>query len=83
MKRQMIETPINPRDASLRNPNKLARDSAIGGSGGPLVSNPQDRPNKLRRFENPMFDPIHVADLASELDNFAPGADSIGKGECG
>jgi CxxC motif-containing protein (DUF1111 family) len=31
---------------------------AIGGSGGFLVPNPQDRPNKYRKPENPMFDLI-------------------------
>jgi hypothetical protein len=31
---------------------------AIGGSGGFLVPNPQDPPNKLRKPENPMFDLI-------------------------
>ncbi|HMC61255.1 MAG TPA: hypothetical protein VKJ01_18850, partial [Candidatus Solibacter sp.] len=29
---------------------------AIGGSGGFLVPNPQDNPNKHRKPENPMFD---------------------------
>ena len=31
---------------------------AIGGSGGFLVPNPQDSPNKYRKPENPMFDLI-------------------------
>jgi CxxC motif-containing protein (DUF1111 family) len=31
---------------------------AIGGSGGFLVPNPQDPPNKRRKLENPMFDLI-------------------------